>query len=134
MAQLTDSKHLLGKPDGLKTTLCSVEENCLPQSHPLASPWISGTANPAVQTNMRTMICDGELLHRSRPSCRNQIGGLVLQSNDQTNNFSDSFQDLSSDGDWQTHLDCSITQTFFPLPQLLFILWWTEHAIFQTVF
>lgn len=77
---------------------------------------------------MRTVICVGELAHGSRPSYRNHIGGLGLQSDYQTNDFSDFLQNLSSDSDGQTHPECSKTQTFFPLLQLSFILFWTEQA------
>lgn len=52
----------------------------------------------------------------------------------QTNNFSNFLQALSSDNDVRTHPDCSMTQTFFPLPQLLVILFRTEQASPKTMF
>lgn len=85
-AQPVEPKHLLATPDAsTRSTVHAVEEeNSLPRSHSLASPW-----TPSVQTtDMRTTICCAEPVCGSGSSLGNRTRALGLKSGCPTKNFS----------------------------------------------
>lgn len=114
MVQHIEPKHLLTTHDNPTQSIVHAveEENYLPKSHPLASLWISSVQT----TNMKTIICYAKPTHGSRSSYRNQIGALGSRAIITQEFLSECLQDLSLGRNGQTHLNCSITRTFFPRP------------------